>query len=284
MKKNSKYSIGDASKLCNISTKALRYYDKIGLVKPLRSSCNNYRFYDDDSLHLIPVIKYYKQMGFKLDEMTQLINDDTANNRDTANIYNVMQDVFKNKMAEINEEQKDLKVRDSSVHDWYNLVQEAKSVQENQNTDVSVQFFPGADYLFLEQKFDNNIRDAVINIEFTDYVEKTKMNITGPVILQFDSHQQRLTGLKKSCILQKTITPCPPEKTMFIGAQSMVRCYHIGSHSTIKKTYEKITAWAELNNYLLTDECYERYVIDYWTTQDSDKFVTEVMIPVLSRG
>lgn len=277
LSKTSKYSIGDASKLCNVSTKALRYYDKIGLVKPQRSNCNNYRYYNDDSLHLIPVIKYYKQMGFKLYEMTQLINDDCDNT------YSVMQDVFESKMAELDEERQGLRVRDSSVHDWYNLVQEAKSVQENQITDVSVQFFPGTDYLFLEQGFDGNIRDAIINIEFTDYVERIENNITGPVIIKFNSHQQRVVGSENCCILQKTLLPCAPEKTIFVGAQPMARCYHIGNHSTINQTYEKIKAWAESNNYLLTDECYERYVIDYWTTQDSDKFVTEIMIPVTSR-
>ena len=127
------------------------------------------------------------------------------------------------------------------------------------------------------------MRDAVVNIEFTDHVEKIKTNIAGPVILQFQSHQQRVLGSKKCCVLQKTITPCPPENTIFIGAQAMARCYHIGCHTTIKKTYNKIIAWAELNNYSLADECYERYVIDYWTTPESEQYVTEIMIPVMSR-
>lgn len=273
MKKNSKYSIGDASKLCNISTKALRHYDKIGLIKPLRSSCNNYRFYDDDSLRRIPIIKYYKQMGFTLEEMAQLI---TGEIEDT---YKVMQEVFKDKMAEVHKAQKGLEIKYNSVHDWYDLVQEAKSVLENQNTEVSIQLFPSADYLLLKQNFNNDICAAVINIEFTDYVEKMKTNVAGPVILHFDSHKERIDHPKSTSILQKIISPCLPESSIFIGAQSMARCYHIGSHSTIKNTYEKITAWAELNNYALADECYERYVIDYWTTHDCDKYVTEVMIP-----
>ncbi|OLQ74448.1 MerR family transcriptional regulator [Photobacterium proteolyticum] len=269
-----KYSISDVSKLCNISTKALRYYDKIGLIKPKRFNSNNYRYYTDDSLFLIPIIKYYKQMGFTLDEMNQLISCSDYN------IDNIMQEVFKRKMSDLFEEQKGLEIRYNSVNDWYNLILEAKSVQENQNTDVSIQFFSGDDYLYLKQSFDENIRASVINIEFTDYVEKMKANIVGPVILQFKSHQARVTGeAKETCILQKTATPCPSEKTIFIGAQPMARCYHIGSHSTINKTYEKIATWAKLNNYSLADECYERYVIDYWTTKDSDKYVTEIMIP-----
>ncbi|WED21119.1 MerR family transcriptional regulator [Vibrio sp. JC009] len=269
-----KYSISDASKLCNISAKALRYYDKIGLIKPKRLNSNNYRYYTDDSLSLIPIIKYYKQMGFTLDEMSPLISC-----RD-CDIDNVLQEVFKSKMSELFKEKRDLEVRYNSVNDWHNLILEARSVQENQNTDVSVQFFSGDNYLFLKQDFNKDLRASVINIEFTDYVEKMNTNIVGPVMLQFNSHRERITGeAKETCILQKTATPCPSDKTRFIGGKTMARCYHIGSHSTIKETYEKISTWAKLNNYSLEDKCYERYVIDYWTTKDSDKYVTEIMIP-----
>ena len=39
------YSIGQVSKLCNISQKTLRYYDKIGLIKPDKvDDSNNYRY------------------------------------------------------------------------------------------------------------------------------------------------------------------------------------------------------------------------------------------------
>lgn len=269
-----KYSISDASKLCNVTTKALRHYDKIGLVKPKRVISNNYRYYTDETLCLIPIIKYYKQMGFTLDEINQLLSCNECN------IDKIMQEAFKNKMTEIFEEQKGLKVKYNSVHDWYNLILEAKSVQETQNTDVSVQFFSGDDYLYLNQDFNEDIRSSIINIEFTDYVEKTKTNIVGPVILKFNSHQARIMGkIKETCILQKTATPCSPEKTMFIGAQSMVRCYHIGNSNNITDTYHKIKIWSEKNNYSLKNECYERYVIDYWTTDDCNKHVTEILIP-----
>lgn len=28
------------------------------------------------------------------------------------------------------------------------------------------------------------------------------------------------------------------------------------------------------------EECYERYVTDYWTTKNTDKFVTEILIKI----
>lgn len=42
MKAKNRYSIGDVSRMCNISKKALRYYDKIGLIHSKREDFNNY--------------------------------------------------------------------------------------------------------------------------------------------------------------------------------------------------------------------------------------------------
>lgn len=43
------YSIGEVSSICNISKKALRFYDKIGIILPDKvSEETNYRFYSKE--------------------------------------------------------------------------------------------------------------------------------------------------------------------------------------------------------------------------------------------
>ena len=42
-----KYTIGQMAKLCNVSTKQLRFYDERGLVTPAyRDEINGYRYYE----------------------------------------------------------------------------------------------------------------------------------------------------------------------------------------------------------------------------------------------
>ena len=84
------------------------------MIKPQRLITNNYRYYTDDTLSLIPIIKYYKQMGFTLDEINPLLSSDDCH------IDEIIQKVFERKMSELSEEQKDLEVKYNSVHDWYN--------------------------------------------------------------------------------------------------------------------------------------------------------------------
>ena len=58
----------------------------------------------------------------------------------------------------------------------------------------------------------------------------------------------------------------------------MASAYHIGSHENIDETYKKIKDWLKYHNYKYDDICFERYVIDYWSTKDEQKYVTEIMV------
>ncbi|WP_430510037.1 MerR family transcriptional regulator [Gottfriedia solisilvae] len=67
------YTIGEVSKLVNISIKALRYYDKINLFKPAYVDPDtNYRYYKDSQLHLLDLIKSLKYIGTPLEEMKEV--------------------------------------------------------------------------------------------------------------------------------------------------------------------------------------------------------------------
>ena len=73
--KDEMYYIGKVEKVCKISKKTLRYYDKLGVLSPdAVHDENGYRYYSKENMLSIPVIKYYKQSGFKLEEIKNLID------------------------------------------------------------------------------------------------------------------------------------------------------------------------------------------------------------------
>ena len=275
MRCKGRYSVGDVSTACNVSKKTLRYYDKIGLINSERDDSNNYRYYSSESLLAVPVIKFYKQMGFKLDEMKEFIEGNVKN------VYRTMQRSFNSKINELEVTQEETRRKYVSVKDWYNLILEAEMVIDHNITDVSIKYVDSSDYLFLNQVFDNDIKASIINIEFTNYVEKVNNEITGPVIIHFSSFKDRMQNKhQKISILQKTLIACKENEKVKFGGQIMMSCYHIGSHETIDETYDKMIHWARKHEYILADESFERYVTDYWTTKNSEKFVTEIMMKV----
>ena len=180
------YSIGEVSKICNISKKTLRFYDKIGIISPDKvCDDNNYRFYTRKTLLSVPVIKYFKQMGFKLEEMREFLEGNT---------YSLIEKHFRNKIDELKELESDIYKKYVSVKDWYDLIIEAELVIENDVREVAVKYIDASDYCYMEQEFNYNYMESIINIDFTNYIESINNEITGPVIINFPSFQERMDG------------------------------------------------------------------------------------------
>lgn len=67
------YLIGDVAKLLPISKDTLRYYDKLGLVSPKKSTQNNYRYYTKEDLLTLTYVLVLKDLELPLEEIKLLI-------------------------------------------------------------------------------------------------------------------------------------------------------------------------------------------------------------------
>lgn len=67
------YSIQQLSKLAGISSRTLRYYDEIGLLRPSRASDAGYRFYGARQVELLQQILFYREREVPLDKIKELI-------------------------------------------------------------------------------------------------------------------------------------------------------------------------------------------------------------------
>ena len=66
------YSINKLSKLAGVSTRALRYYEEIGLLSPKRISSNDYRVYGQYEVDLLQQILFLRELGVPLDKIKKI--------------------------------------------------------------------------------------------------------------------------------------------------------------------------------------------------------------------
>ena len=67
------YSTGKLSEISGVSSRTLRYYDEIGLLKPSFINESGYRYYDDKEVALLQQILFYKERGFDLHTIKEII-------------------------------------------------------------------------------------------------------------------------------------------------------------------------------------------------------------------
>ena len=66
-------TIGKIAEISGMTTDAIRYYEKEGLVAPRQKSDAGYRLYDDSAVRRLHFIKQAQHCGFTLAEILQLL-------------------------------------------------------------------------------------------------------------------------------------------------------------------------------------------------------------------
>lgn len=77
---NSKLTIGNLCKIFDVTTDAVRYYEKLGLLNPIKDTNNGYRYYTDKDIEMLELILISKFLETPLSNLKQLINNPNTEN------------------------------------------------------------------------------------------------------------------------------------------------------------------------------------------------------------
>lgn len=72
------YTVGEVARLARVTVRTLHHYDGIGLLSPSGRSPAGYRSYDDADLERLQQIRYYRELGFPLEEIATILDDPGA--------------------------------------------------------------------------------------------------------------------------------------------------------------------------------------------------------------
>lgn len=73
------YTVQKLSRLAGVSTRTLRYYDEIGILKPARINSSGYRIYGEEEIDILQQILFYKELGINLDAIKSILEDPSFN-------------------------------------------------------------------------------------------------------------------------------------------------------------------------------------------------------------
>ena len=67
------YTVQKLGRLAGVSTRTLRYYDEIGILKPARISSSGYRIYGSKEVDRLQQILFYRELGVNLEHIKELV-------------------------------------------------------------------------------------------------------------------------------------------------------------------------------------------------------------------
>jgi DNA-binding transcriptional MerR regulator len=68
------YTVKQLADLAGVSTRTLRYYDQIGLLKPAGTTEAGYRLYGAVEVDRLQQILFYREMGMELEQIREIVN------------------------------------------------------------------------------------------------------------------------------------------------------------------------------------------------------------------
>ena len=76
------YLVGQVASFAGVTVRTLHHYDEIGLLSPSGRSHAGHRRYDDADLDRLQQILFYRELGFPLDEIAALLDDQASGETD----------------------------------------------------------------------------------------------------------------------------------------------------------------------------------------------------------
>ena len=67
------YTVQKLANLAGISTRTLRYYDEIGILKPARINSSGYRIYGPKEVDRLQQILFYRELGIGLESIKEIM-------------------------------------------------------------------------------------------------------------------------------------------------------------------------------------------------------------------
>lgn len=73
------YTVQKLGNLAGISTRTLRYYDEIGILKPARINSSGYRIYGQSEVDRLQQILFYRELGISLENIKEIVSSPSFN-------------------------------------------------------------------------------------------------------------------------------------------------------------------------------------------------------------
>lgn len=266
------FSIGDVAKLFHLSVSSLRHYEAAGLLQPeWVDPQTGYRYYSTRQFEVLNTIRYLRALDMPLPEIADFLRDRDVGRMEEK--LRLQRETVIRKQQELRRIERKIENRLQQLHtaqtcplDTVELVEAAACRIVWMESSMKIE-----GYLDMEtwiRKLDSSDAEAVV------FLGKVGVSLSGEHL-----RQGRYTPYDGIFLVLDEEDNYNGE-VQHLPQALCVRIRFRGSHAQAPEQYEKLTAYIAAHQMEVAGFSREITMIDYGLTNDLQKFVTEISIPV----
>ena len=267
------FQIGDVAKMFHISVGSLQHYEQAGLLKPEYTDPETgYRYYSARQFEVLNTIRYLRVLDMPLGQIGEFLG-----NRD----IDVIEDKLLNQKKLIKKKRRELETIERKIDHRLQHLRDARTSELNV---IHLKKFPPyrtvwmkdslrlKSYLDLEyaiRRLEENQRESLV------FLGKVGVGISKDNLLagKFGEYDQVFLLLDDEDSYEGKVEQHQEELYVSI--------YFCGSHSEAEIYYHTLMKYINEHKMQVAGSSKEITMIDNGITDDPDKFVTEIRIPVI---
>ena len=266
--------IGDFSKLSRISIKTLRYYDEMGLLKPIEvDRFTGYRYYEFDQLPQLNRILALRDLGFSLEEIRQLLTDGLTPEQ--------MRGMLKLRQADIRQQMQEQTGRLERVEARLRQIEQEKNMSKY---DVVIKKVEPIKVASIRDIIPTYPEQGHLWCELEGYLAMHRACPSGACFTIYYDEDYREHDIDAEVCeqIESDLSGTRRVKVYVLPDVATMACtVHHGPFVTINEAYSAIMKWIDENGYRINGpgrEIYLRGAKD--GNQNDPKTVTEIQFPV----
>lgn len=275
MDKNGLFRIGEVAKLFHISVGSLRHYEKIGLLPPeYIDECTGYRYYSTRQFECLNTIRYLRALDTPLEEIADFLGNRRLDN---------IQRLLEKQKEEIARKRHNLEIIEKKIDNRLNQLADAISSELDA---IQLRSIPPRKIAWIKHTLSiESYLDLEVSIRQLEKHQREAIVFLGKVgvgISEENLKSGHYAKYDRVFLIFDNEDTYVGETTELPENTSVVVRYR-GSHKEAAVQYQRLIDFITENRLQIAGFSSEITMIDYGYTNDTEKFVTEIQIPVVKK-
>lgn len=266
------FKIGEVAKLFHISISSLRHYESEGLLVPeYTDETTGYRFYSTRQFEVLNTIRYLRALDMPLDEISDFLHD-----RDVDRI----EEKLRQQKAAVEKKQEELRKISRKID---NRLHQLDVAQNSVLDKIELRQYPPCRIFWVRVSLEiTNFYDLEMPVANLTRAQSEAAVFIGKVGIGIsaDSLNKGCFGQYDGIFLVLDDEDSFDGETTFLPETPCVTVRFRGSHPESPEQYRRLMEYIREHELEVAGFSREITMIDYGITNDTDKFVTEINIPV----